>query len=60
MNSDTTAFIAPPHPLIGLAKLMRMSVAGDDLAQLGNQLVIRASAGEGIVDANAFIDHFNS
>jgi len=56
MNSDTTAFIAPPHPLIGLAKLMRMSVAGDDLAQLGNQLVIRASAGEGIVDANAFMD----
>jgi glutathione synthase/RimK-type ligase-like ATP-grasp enzyme len=33
-----------------------MSVAGDDLAQLGNQLVIRAGAGEGIVDANAFMD----
>ena len=56
MNSNSTTFVTPPHPLIGLAKLMRMSVAGDDLAQLGNQLVIRAGAEEGVVDANAFMD----
>ena len=56
MNSDTTGLVASLHPLIGLAKLMRMSVAGDDLSQLGNQLVARAGAGEGIVDANAFMD----
>ena len=56
MNSNSTTFVTPPHPLIGLAKLMRMSVAGDDLAQLGNQLVIRDGAEEGVVDANAFLD----
>ena len=56
MNSDTKTFINPPHPLIGLAKLMRMSVAGDDLTQLGNQLVVRAGADEGVIDANAFLD----
>ena len=56
MNSDTTPPVTSPQPLIGLAKLMRMSVAGDDLAQLGNQLVSRAGAVNGFVDANAFMD----
>ena len=47
---------AEQHPLIGLAKLMRMSVAGNDLAQLGSQLVTRAGTSSGTVEANAFMD----
>ena len=60
MNSDISATpSANPveqQPLIGLAKLMRMSVAGNDLAQLGSQLVARAESGSSAVDANAFLD----
>jgi glutathione synthase/RimK-type ligase-like ATP-grasp enzyme len=60
MTTDTSTFSpannAGQQPLIGLAKLMRMSVAGIDLAQLGSQLVARAGAGGGAVDANAYMD----
>ena len=56
MNSAAIPLATSPRPLIGLAKLMRMSVAGNDLAQLGNQLVARAGADDGFVDAHAFMD----
>ena len=60
MNSDTSIPSISNHteqqPLIGLAKLMRMSVAGIDLAQLGSQLVSRAGSDSGTVDANAYMD----
>lgn len=56
MNPDSSTTLPNPAqpPLIGLAKLMRMSIAGVDLAQLGSHLVARAGAGT--VDANAFMD----
>lgn len=47
---------AAQQPLIGLAKLMRMSISGIDLAPLGKQLVERAGANSGMADANAFMD----
>jgi hypothetical protein len=46
------------QPLIGLAKIMRMIFSGIDLAPLGTQLVARAEANSGTVDANAFMDLF--
>jgi hypothetical protein len=46
------------QPLIGLAKIMRMIFSGIDLAPLGSQLVARAGADSGTVDANAFMDLF--
>ena len=60
MNPDTStphpAHNAEPQPLIGLAKLMRMSISGIDLAPLGTQLVARAGTDSGAADANAFMD----
>jgi glutathione synthase/RimK-type ligase-like ATP-grasp enzyme len=60
MNIDTPTPHSANHteqqPLIGLAKLMRMTIAGVDLAPLGTQLVARAGAGSGTADANAFMD----
>lgn len=62
MNTDTSAANpenhARPEPLWGLAKIMRLIFSGVDLAPLGAQLVARAGAGSGNVDANAFMDLF--
>jgi len=43
-------------PLIGLARLMRMAVAGMDLAPLGAELIARAGADPRTADANALMD----
>ncbi len=42
--------------LIGLVSLMRMAVAGVDLAPVGTQLIERASATPEVADANALMD----
>lgn len=43
-------------PLIGLSRLMRMAVAGMDLAPLGAELIARAGADPRTADANALMD----
>lgn len=53
MNADHTA---QAEPLIGLARLMRMAVAGVDLAPLGTKLIAHASADPGQPDADALMD----
>jgi hypothetical protein len=62
MNPDPSAALlvndTMSEPLIGLAKIMRLIFSGVDLAPLGTQLVARAEAGSGKVDANAFMDLF--
>jgi glutathione synthase/RimK-type ligase-like ATP-grasp enzyme len=46
----------PPGPLIGLARLMRMAYAGEDLGPLGSELIQRASGDGPAVDAHALMD----
>ena len=58
MNTDNLEGISgnEDHPLIGLAKLMRMAYAGVDLGPLGAQLIEYAGANPGIASANALMD----
>ena len=45
-----------PDTLIGLARLMRMAYAGEDLAPIGSELIARAGAEGRSVDAAALMD----
>ncbi len=45
-----------PDTLIGLARLMRMAYAGQDLAPMGTELIARAGAEGSSVDAGALMD----
>ena len=51
MNQDVSI---PPQPLVGLARLMRMAHAGEDISMLGEQFVSRARAD--MYDAHALLD----
>ena len=47
---------AVPDTLIGLARLMRMAYAGEDLSPVGTELIARAGAEGASVDAGALMD----
>ena len=57
MTADASlATPEPPGALIGLARLMRMAYAGEDLGPLGSELIQRASGEGPAVDAHALMD----
>lgn len=55
MNNDGVAQSGDER-LIGLARLMRMAVAGEDLGPLGTELIARSGEDPRIANANALMD----
>lgn len=56
MNTSESGIVKQNSRLMGLAKLMRMTVSGADMGALGVQLIARAGGDPKMADANALMD----